>query len=46
MIIDRILVLTLRIFFATIAVNIVLPDGSIWERSIASVALALMSGVK
>lgn len=42
----RLLALSMRVFLATVAVNIMMPDGSIMERSLASLALSLMAGIK
>lgn len=42
----RLLVLSMRIFLATIAVNMLNPNGTLLERVIATLALALIPSIK
>jgi len=42
----KLLALTLRIFAATIAVNLLVPDAPVWDRGIASAFLAIMCSIK
>jgi hypothetical protein len=43
---DRLLILTMRIFMASLAVNMLLPDGSLTKRVIATLAIALIPSIK
>ena len=43
---DRLLVLSFRVFFTTVAVNMIAYDQPFWNRVMATAALALIPSVR